>query len=148
MESQLLAQKNAKASAFISWILLASAIFSCSSRADYNIIIGFLVLFTRSQYMIDKPKFKLLTKATLHILVLSLFFDILWIWQFKSYWKHGDDTSDLWRSLSFVHNLAYFLGIFEFLVKFPVVLFLFRQFKSNGGKNNELLKFNYLPTQI
>ena len=148
MDSQLLAQKNAKASTFLSWVLIVLGIFSCSSRSDYNIIIGFLILFIRSQYMIDKSKFKLLLKATIHILTVSLFVDIIWIWQYTSYWRHGDETSDLWKSLSFVHNLVYYLGIFEFLIKFPMLVFLFRQFQSNGGKNNELLNYNYLPDKI
>ena len=148
MDSQLLAQKNAKASTLLSWVLIVLGIFSCSSRSDYNIIIGFLILFIRSQYMIDKSKFKLLLKATIHILTISLFVDIIWIWQYTSYWTHGDETSDLWKSLSFVHNLVYYLGIFEFLIKFPMLVFLFRQFQSNGGKNNELLNFNYLPDKI
>ena len=148
MDSQLLAQKNAKASTLLSWVLIVLGIFSCSSRSDYNIIIGFLILFIRSQYMIDKSKFKLLLKATIHILTISLFVDIIWIWQYTSYWSHGDETSDLWKSLSFVHNLVYYLGIFEFLIKFPMLVFLFRQFQSNGGKNNELLNFNYLPDKI
>ena len=148
MDSQLLAQKNAKASTLLSWVLIVLGIFSCSSRSDYNIIIGFLILFIRSQYMIDKSKFKLLLKATIHILTVSLFVDIIWIWQYTSYWTHGDETSDLWKSLSFVHNLVYYLGIFEFLIKFPMLVFLFRQFQSNGGKNNELLNFNYLPDKI
>ena len=148
MDSHLLAQKNAKASTLLSWVLIVLGIFSCSSRSDYNIIIGFLILFIRSQYMIDKSKFKLLLKATIHILTVSLFVDIIWIWQYTSYWRHGDETSDLWKSLSFVHNLVYYLGIFEFLIKFPMLVFLFRQFQSNGGKNNELLNFNYLPDKI
>ena len=148
MDYQLLAQKNAKASTLLSWVLIVLGIFSCSSRSDYNIIIGFLILFIRSQYMIDKSKFKLLLKATIHILTISLFVDIIWIWQYTSYWTHGDETSDLWKSLSFVHNLVYYLGIFEFLIKFPMLVFLFRQFQSNGGKNNELLNFNYLPDKI
>ena len=148
MDSQLLAQKNAKASTLLSWVLIVLGIFSCSSRSDYNIIIGFLILFIRSQYMIDKSKFKLLLKATIHILTVSLFVDIIWIWQYTSYWRHGDETSDLWKSLSFVHNLVYYLGIFEFLIKFPMLVFLFRQFQSNGGKNNELLNYNYLPDKI
>ncbi len=148
MDSQLLAQKNAKASTLLSWVLIVLGIFSCSSRSDYNIIIGFLILFIRSQYMIDKSKLKLLLKATIHILTVSLFVDIIWIWQYTSYWRQGDETSDLWKSLSFVHNLVYYLGIFEFLIKFPMLVFLFRQFQSNGGKNNELLNFNYLPNKI
>ena len=98
--------------------------------------------------MIDKSKFKLLLKVTIHILTVSLFVDIIWIWQYTSYWSHGDETSDLWKSLSFVHNLVYYLGISEFLIKFPMLVFLFRQFQSNGEKNNELLNFNYLPDKI
>ena len=143
-----MAQKSPKAPTMLTWALIASAIFSCSSRADYNAIIGFLILFIRSQYMNDKSRFTLLTKATLHILVISLFFDVIWIWQFTSFWRHGAETSDLWKSLSFLHNFTYFLAFFEFFIKFPMVYFLYRQFKASGGKNNELMKINYMPNTI
>ena len=148
MDSNLMIQKPPKASTLITWALIASAIFSCSSRADYNAIIGFLILFIRSQYMNDKSRFTLLTKATIHILVISLFFDVIWIWEFTSFWRHGSETSDLWKSLSFVHNFTYFLAFLEFFIKFPIVLLLFKQFKASGGKSNELMKINYIPNTI
>ena len=98
--------------------------------------------------VISIDKFKILTKAIIHILVLSLFFDIIWIWQYTSFWRHGEDTSDLWKSLSFMHNLIYYLGIIEFLIKCPALYVLFRLFKSVGGSNSELLSLSYLPTKI
>ena len=142
----LITQKTMNNSNLLSWILIVSAIFCCSCRADYNVIIGFLILFLRSQIFSDKMK--LLLKATFQILILSLFFDVIWIWQYTSYWRHGEETSDLWKSLSLVHNLTYYLSIFEFLLKFPIVVIIFKQFKSVGGKNNELLNFKYLPTKL
>ena len=142
----LITQKTTNNSNLLSWILIVSAIFCCSCRADYNVIIGFLILFLRSQSFSDK--LKLLLKATFQILILSLFFDVIWIWQYTSYWRHGKDTSDIWKSLSFVHNLTYYLGIFEFLLKFPILTIIFKQFKSVGGKNNELLNLNYLPNKL
>ena len=142
----LITQKTTNNSNLLSWILIVSAIFCCSCRADYNVIIGFLILFLRSQMFSDKMK--LLLKATFQILILSLFFDVIWIWQYTSYWRHGEETSDLWKSLSLVHNLTYYLSIFEFLLKFPIVVIIFKQFKSAGGKNNELLNFKYLPTKL
>ena len=141
-------QKPPKASTLITWALIASAIFSCSSRADYNVIIGFLILFIRSQYMNDTSRFTLLTKATIHILVISLFFDVIWIWEFTSFWRHGSETSDLWKSLSLVHNLSYYLGIFEFLLKLPIILFLYKQFSDIGGHPKELLSINYAPNKL
>ena len=98
--------------------------------------------------MNDKSRFTLLTKATIHILIISLFIDVIWIWQFSSFWRHGSETSDLWKSLSFVHNFTYFLAFLEFFIKFPIVLLLFKQFKASGGKSNELMKINYTPNII
>ena len=144
MESNFIPQRTSKTATYLSWLLIALAILSCTSRADYNIIIGFLILFLRSQYAN-----KNFIKATLHILTLSLIFDIIWIWQYTSYWKHGEeDDSELWNSLSIVHNVSYYLGIVEFLLKFPILLFLFKQFKGAGGQNTELLSFNYLPSKL
>ena len=141
----LISQKTTNNSKFLSWALITSAIFCCSCRADYNVIIGFLILFLRSQSYSDK--LKLLLKATFQILILSLFFDVIWIWKYTSYWRHGEEASDIWKSLSFVHNLTYYLGIFEFLLKFPITVIIFKQFKTAGGKNSELLNFKYLQTK-
>ena len=142
MDSQLL-RKN---TILLAWIMIGSSIFSCSARADYNIIIGFLVLFLRAHSNSDK--FKLFSKATIHIIVLSLIFDCIWIFEFTGYWTHGEETSELWKSLSFIHNLVYYLGICEFLIKFPIVLFLYRQFRFIGGNLKELLNFNFKPEKI
>ena len=140
MDSQL---GNKKSSiTYLSWLLVALSIFSCSSRADYNIIIGFLILLLRSKYNSDK--YKTFTKATIHILILSLIFDIIWIFEYTGYWKHDEDSSDLWKSLSVIHNSAYYLGIIECLLKIPILLFLYQQFKYVGGQNGELLSLNYL----
>ena len=144
MESNFIPQRTSKTVTFLSWILIALAILSCNSRADYNVVIGFLILFLRSQYAN-----KSFIKAAIHILTISLFFDIIWIWQYTSYWKHGEEEhSDLWNSLSFVHNVAYYLGICELLLKFPILLFLFKQFKGSGGQNTELLSLNYMPSKL
>ena len=140
MDSNLIPAKTSKTSTFLSWILIASAIFSCSSRADYNVILGFLILLLRSH---RTDRFKYFCKATIHILILSLVFDCIWIWQYTSYWKHGEETSELWKSLSFAHNSAYYLGILEFLIKLPIVLFLYKQFINIGGQIKELFNFNY-----
>ena len=74
---------------------------------------------------------------------MSIIFDIIWIIQYYSYLKHGVYTSDIWKSLSFIHNLAYYLGICEFLLKLPVMLFLYKQFNSLGGELKELMSLKY-----
>ena len=140
MDSNLIPAKPSKTSTFLSWILIASAIFSCSSRADYNVILGFLILLLRTH---RTDTFKYFSKATIHILILSLVFDCIWIWQYYRYWKHGEETSDLWKSLSFAHNSAYYLGILEFLIKLPIALFLYKQFINIGGQMKELFNLNY-----
>ena len=145
MDAQFIPPKNSKTSTFLSWILIASAIFSCSSRADYNILIGFLILLLRSH---RTDKFKMFSKVTIHTLVLSLLFDFIWIWQYSSYWSHGEETSDLWKSLSLVHNLVFYLGIFEFLLEFPIILFLYKQFINIGGQIKELLNINYSTNKL
>ena len=145
MDAEFIPPKNTKTSTFLSWLLIVSAIFSCSSRADYNIILGFLVLLLRSH---KTEKFKSFSKATIHSLILSLFLDFIWIWQYTSYWQHGEETSDLWKSLSIAHNIAYCLGIFELLLKFPIILFLYKQFINIGGNIKELLNLNYSSSKL
>ena len=94
MDSNLITAKPSKTSTFLSWILIALAIYSCSSRADYNVILGFLILLLRSH---RTDRFKYFCKATIHILILSLVFDCICIWQYTSYWKHGEDSYELWK---------------------------------------------------
>ena len=88
-------------------------------------------------------KLRLATKGAIHIILVSLIFDIIWIIQYYSYWRHGEDASDLWKSLSFIHNLAYYLGICEFLLKLPVMFFLYKQFSFVGGELKELISLKY-----
>ena len=143
MESNFISQKPTKTSTYLSWLLIALAILSCNSRADYNIIIGFLILFLRSQAN------KSLIRASIHILTISILFDIIWIWQYTSYWNHGEEGhSDLWNSLSFVHNFSYYLAFCELLLKFPILLFLYKQFKGTGAQITELLSLNYSPNKL
>ena len=130
-----------KLNTLIAWAIVTSSIISCSSRADYNIAIGYLILLLRS--LTSPEKLRLATKGSIHIILVSIIFDIIWIIQYYSYWKHGEDTSDLWKSLSFIHNLAYYLGICEFLLKLPVMLFLYKQFNSLGGELKELMSLKY-----
>ena len=146
MEGQFISPNSSKQTTYLSWIIISSSIFSCSARADFNIIIGFLILYVRSQYTSDK--FKILLRATIQIIVLSLFFDIIWVWKYSKYWKHGNETSELWKSLSFVHNFSYYLGILEFLLKFPVVISLYKKFIDEGGHKNELISLNYSSSKI
>ena len=145
MDSPIVPQKKVKTSTILTWLLLASAIFSCSARADYNILLVFLILLLKSH---RTDKFKMFLKVVIHILVLTIFLDFLWIWQYTSYWRHGEETSDLWKSLSFVHNLTYYLGIFEFLLKLSIILFLYKQFSDIGGHPKELLSINYAPNKL
>ena len=140
MEAQLIPQKNNKLTTYLAWIIVAFAIFSCSSRADYNIIVGFLILFLRSQYATDK--YKMIIKAVIHTILFSLLFDLVWVWKYTGYWVHNDETSELWQSLSLIHNIAYFLGIFEALLKLPIVFVLYKKF-INLGSIKELLDLNY-----
>ena len=146
METQFISPNSWKSTTYLAWILVSSSIFSCSARADFNIIIVFLFLYVRSQYTNDK--FKILIRATIQIIVLSLFFDIIWVWKYSKYWKHENETSELWKSLSFVHNFSYYLGILEFLLKFPVVISLYKKFIDEGGHKNELISLNYSSSKL
>ena len=133
--------KSPRTNILLAWGMVLLSIISCCSRADYNIAVGFLVLMLRS--LTSTEKLKLGTKGVVHIILLSLIFDIIWIIQYTSYWTHGEDSSDLWNSLTFIHNLAYYLGICEFILKLPIIFFLYKQFIESGGQNMELLSLNY-----
>ena len=142
MDSQFIPPKSKSISNIMLWILIATSILSCSCRADYNIIIGFLLLMLRSH---RTEKYKQFAKVIIHIIILSLLFDLIWIWQYTSYWKHGEETSELWQSLSFVHSLVYYLGICEFLLKIPIILFLYQHFIKLGCTIKDLLNLKYSP---
>ena len=133
--------KGPKTNRLLAWTMVVSSIISCCSRADYNIAVGFFVLMLRS--LTSTEKLKLGTKGIIHIILLSLIFDIIWVIEYTGYWTHGEDSSDLWKSLSLIHNFAYYLGIFEFLLKIPIIFFLYKQFIEQGGQNMELLSLNY-----
>ena len=133
--------KGPKTNRLLAWTMVVSSIISCCSRADYNIAVGFLVLMLRS--LTSTEKLKLGTKGIIHIILLSLIFDIIWVIEYTGYWTHGEDSSVLWKSLSLIHNFAYYLGIFEFLLKIPIIFFLYKQFIEQGGQNMELLSLNY-----
>ena len=45
MKSNFIPQRTSQTATYLSWLIIALAILSCTSRADYNIIIGFLILF-------------------------------------------------------------------------------------------------------
>ena len=138
MNSGLIKGSKSKLTLLIIWGLIASSILSCFSRPDYNIICGFLVLFLRNKNYGNKS-----IRCGIQILIFSLIFDLIWIIKYTSFWRHGEETSALWQSLSFTHNLAYFLGFFELLLKIYLVYVFFTQFKNSGGKNTELFNFKY-----
>ena len=138
MNSGLIKGSKPKITLYIIWGLIASSILSCFSRPDYNIICGFLVLFLRNKNYSNKS-----IRCGIQILIFSLIFDLIWIIKYTSFWRHGEETSELWQSLSFTHNLAYFLAFLELLLKMPLVLVFFNQFKREGGKNAELFNFKY-----
>ena len=130
--------KETKSSLYMTWGLIASSILSCFCRPDYNIVCGFLVLFLRS-----RNNGKKILRCGIHLLLLSIIIDIIWIIKYTSVWRHGEETSELWQSLSFTHNLAYFLAIIEMIIKLPLIFFYFKQFKNSGGNNLELFSFSY-----
>ena len=68
--------KGPRTNILLSWAMVISSIVSCCSRADYNIAIGFLVLMLRS--LTSTEKLKLGTKGVIHIILLSLIFDIIY----------------------------------------------------------------------
>ena len=123
---------------YIIWGLIASSILSCFSRPDYNIICGFLVLFLRNKNNGNKS-----IRCGIQLLVFSIIFDLIWIIKYTSFWRHGEETSALWQSLSSAHNLAYFLSFIEFLLKLPLVMIFFNTFKRDGGRNAELFSLRY-----
>ena len=145
MEDKLLSNNMPKTSTILTWSLITLSVISCCSRPDYNIIIGFLILFFRGLNASDKQK--MISRIQLQALILSFIFDILWIIKYNSLWTHGEETSEIWRSLSTVHNIAFYLGVLEFLIKIPLCLFFCKDFSDNQGAIKELLNFQYKPNK-
>ena len=131
--------KTPKNFIFGAWTLVALSILSCMGRADYNLIVGFVLLFFRHFFQSQK---KLAFKASIQVLFISIIFDFIWILVFSSNWSHGEDRSEYWNTLFWVHNLVYFNGILEFLVKCGLAFLYFMQFKQQG-RVQELLNLRY-----
>ena len=143
MEDKLLANNLPKTSTLLTWSLITLSIISCCSRPDYNIVMGFLILFFRGLNTSEKRK--IILRVEIQFLILSLIYDIFWIIRYNSLWAHGEETSELWRSLASVHNIAFYLGILEFLIKIPLCLFFYKDFSDNQGVIKELVNFQYKP---
>ena len=143
MEDKLLANNLPKTSTLLTWSLITLSIISCCSRPDYNIVMGFLILFFRGLNTSEKRK--IILRVEIQFLILSLIYDIFWIIRYNSLWTHGEETSELWRSLASVHNMAFYLGIVEFLIKIPLCLFFYKDFSDNQGVIKELVNFQYKP---
>ncbi len=141
MESQLLIKKTPKYIISITYALIALSIFSCCSRPDYNVIIGFLILLLRSHDASDRKQF--FTKAALQIILLSCIIDIFWIVKYTGLWRHGDDTTDLWKSLTFIHNTTYYFGFLEFILKLPLIYFYYKQFRFSNSSIGDLFNIKY-----
>ena len=143
MEDKLLANNLPKTSTLLTWSLITLSILSCCSRPDYNIVMGFLILFFRGLNTSEKRK--IILRVEIQFLILSLIYDIFWIIRYNSLWTHGEETSELWRSLASVHNIAFYLGVLEFLIKIPLCLFFYKDFSDNQGVIKELVNFQYKP---
>ena len=141
MENQFFIPRTPKYVKFTAWSLIAISIFSCSCRPDFNVIIGFLVLFLRSFDSSEKRQFFI--KAGFHILIIACIFDIFWIFKYSKIWTHGENTSELWQSLKFIHNLTYYSEYIEFLLKFPIISFYYNQFKLYDATLGEIFSLKY-----
>ena len=142
-DTQLLTIKLPKTSSLLCWGIITLSIMSCLASPDYNIIIGFLILFFRG--INNSEKQKILSRLQLQVLIFSFIFDFFWIIKYNSYWTHGEETSELWRSLSFMHNFAFFLIVAEILLKIPLCLFLYKEFSESQGSIKDLVNFDYKP---
>lgn len=127
----------------LTWGLVILSIFCCCARADYNIICGCALLILLRNFYLNKKKLSI--KISIHLLVIMSIFDLLWIFVCFSGWTHGDNTTDFWQSLSFIHNLVYLLVLGEFALKLYLAYLLFNQFKMEG-ETKDLLNFNYKET--
>ena len=145
MSSQPLVNNPPKISNLLTWSLITLSTISCCSRPDYNIIIGFLILFIRGLNACEKKI--VVSRLQVQFLIISLIIDIFWVIKYNSVWTHGEENSDLWNSLSFIHNLAFYLGIFEFLIKIPLCLFLYKDFSESQGAVKDLFNFDYKPSK-
>ena len=145
MSSQPLVNNPPKISNLLTWSLITLSTISCCSRPDYNIIIGFLILFIRGLNAGEKKI--VVSRLQVQFLIISLIIDIFWVIKFNSVWTHGEENTDLWNSLSFIHNLAFYLGIFEFLIKIPLCLFLYKDFSESQGAVKDLFNFDYKPSK-
>ena len=121
--------------------LICLSIFSCIARSDYNLLCGMILSFLIINYYSIKKKNAL--RGCIHLIILFIICDLAWIFISLSYWKHSNlEDNVYWKSLTSIHSLVYWIGIFELFIKCCLLIFLLKDFKS-VGQFGELKNFNY-----
>lgn len=114
------------------WTLGGISITSCLCRNDYNIVFSVLFLVILGNIYNSSPK--LSTKIMIHVLVLLIIADIIWIILTSNAWKSLSDPSTeiekFWQSLYVLHKIVYVFAYFELILKFLLTYYLFADYKE------------------
>lgn len=117
-------------------------------RNDYNIVFSILFLLILGNFYNQNPQ--ITSKIIIHILLLLIIADIIWIIAMSGAWSHSntDTSSDIgkyWDSLYSIHTFVYVLAFFELILKGLLIYYLFVDYKDKYTWK-DLIKFNYSLT--
>lgn len=91
---------------------------------------------------------KICSKIIIHLLVLLIIADIIWLIAFSSAWVHSKNAetnvkiSEYWNSLKILHGFIYFIAILEVIFKGLLLYYLFEDYKGKYPWK-ELFNLNY-----
>ena len=140
-EQKFITDKIPISNSIITRTIITLSIISRWSSPDYNIIIGFLLLFFRG--VNNSEKQKIISRVKVQLLVISHLFGLLSLLKNNSYQTHGEETGEFWQSLSFAHNLTFYRFICEIMLKINLCFVLYKEFKANQGITKDFLNFDY-----
>jgi len=96
---------------------------------------------------------KICSKIIIHLLVLLIIADIIWLIAFSYAWVHSKNAetnvkiSEYWNSLKILHGFIYFIAILEVIFKGLLLYYLFEDYRGKyPWKDLFNLKYNKLET--
>lgn len=117
------------------------SITSCLIRNDYNVLFSFLILAFIERIANENPKFYM--KILIHLLIVLVIADILWLIVMSPYWSSVSQSKH-WESLSTLHTIVIVLAYLEMFIKIAMGALIFGRYKrSYSNALQDLISLSY-----
>ena len=125
------------------YALTGLSIMSCLLRFDYNVFFAFAIIFILRVYYPNQENQKLFGKIILHLLIVGLVADLIWMIVMLPYWSK-DYQNTYWESLGGLRVFIIILAFLEFFIKGAIGYFIFSGYQSFcQGHYEDLFKIKY-----